>query len=411
MYDSIYNGEIKWFDSPFTDCYHEFVTKAYSLGVISGKTGTEFRPDDPVTREEMAQILVNTIETAGFELNIANDGSEIAYGYSDFYTISEWARDAFVKAVQYGMMSGLSDTELAPLANATREQAVAIINRGRNLFEKSETEYTAPVITGPNNGDLVSGDTIWVLWDYEGPAQEFVIMAKDETENCIDISTSVEKNAGIDARSFENGHTYSVVVGAIYSQNAIVFSEPVYVEFEAPVETPVPVMSPYSDKNSRVFPYGRPFETKEEADSYMTTVQVPVWKLSGDGSKYSSVLSLTVNLALADEVVQIFTEIYNDPEQFPIKNASGYTWRNTAMGKVSEHSYGTCIDINYDENYYCYAETGEAITGSFWRPGENPYSIPADGSVVRAFAKYGWAWGGNAWTRLRDYMHFTFLGN
>ena len=109
--------------------------------------------------------------------------------------------------------------------------------------------------------------------------------------------------------------------------------------------------------------------------------------------------------------MQIFTEIFESGEQFPIKNVGGYAWRNSAMGRLSEHSYGTCIDINYDENYYCYANTGVAITGSFWRPYENPYSIPENGSVVKTFAKYGWAWGGNAWSRLRDYMHFTYLGN
>ena len=48
--------------------------------------------------------------------------------------------------------------------------------------------------------------------------------------------------------------------------------------------------------------------------------------------------------------------------------------------------------------------------GSHWLPGEDPYSIPADGDVVRAFAKYGFAWGGNAWQSSQDYMHFSYFG-
>ena len=48
--------------------------------------------------------------------------------------------------------------------------------------------------------------------------------------------------------------------------------------------------------------------------------------------------------------------------------------------------------------------------GSYWKPGEDPYSIPAGGDVVRAFAKYGFAWGGDAWTSKRDYMHFSYFG-
>ena len=44
----------------------------------------------------------------------------------------------------------------------------------------------------------------------------------------------------------------------------------------------------------------------------MTTVTIPVWKLSG-GVKVSSTMSLTVHAAIAEDVKAIFTEIYNDP--------------------------------------------------------------------------------------------------
>ncbi len=78
---------------------------------------------------------------------------------------------------------------------------------------------------------------------------------------------------------------------------------------------------------------------------------------------------------------------------------------------MSEHSYGTCIDINPDENYYVKPD-GTPITGSFWKPGENIYSMPADGSVVSTFKRYGWKWGGDAWGAgySKDYMHMTYLG-
>ena len=166
-----------------------------------------------------------------------------------------------------------------------------------------------------------------------------------------------------------------------------------------------------ADKEAVVFPNGKPFETVGEAEMYMSSVTVPVWKVKSNGEKYSSTATLTVNSALTDEVLQIFTEIYNSPEQFPIKSVGGYCWRNTAGGSVSEHSYGTCIDINPDENYYVKPD-GTPITGSFWKPGENIYSMPADGSVVSTFKRYGWKWGGDAWGAgySKDYMHMTYLG-
>ena len=168
----------------------------------------------------------------------------------------------------------------------------------------------------------------------------------------------------------------------------------------------------YDQKLNRVFPDGQYFREKEQADACMTSVTVPVWVLKSDGTKYSSTRTIKINAALAEDVVKIFTEIYNDPSQFPIKSLGGYAWRKTASGNVSEHSFGTCIDINANENYYV-SPSGKAITGSHWKPGEDPYSIPGDSIVVRTFAKYGWAWGGNAWGDWgnKDYMHFTYLGN
>lgn len=162
-----------------------------------------------------------------------------------------------------------------------------------------------------------------------------------------------------------------------------------------------------SDKYARIFGGPQVYTSKEQADADMQVITVPVWKMKSDGTKYSSSATLTIHKNLAADVSAIFKEIYNGPEQFPIKSAGGYNWRSTATGSVSQHSYGTCIDINPDENY-CLYRSGRQI-GSFWKPYDNPYSITPDGDVMHAFVKYGWAWGGN-WNSVKDYMHFSYLG-
>ena len=103
----------------------------------------------------------------------------------------------------------------------------------------------------------------------------------------------------------------------------------------------------------------------------------------------------------------VFTEIYNDPEQFPIYSVEGYAWRGASA--TGEHNCGTAVDINANENYQVYPD-GRVGAGSHWTPGEDPWSIPEDGSVVRIFRSYGYSWGGNAWPTNRDYMHFSYLG-
>lgn len=150
------------------------------------------------------------------------------------------------------------------------------------------------------------------------------------------------------------------------------------------------------------------FSSKEEADSHMTTVTVPVWRLNkSTGEKSPSELSFPIHTALAEDMEAIFTEIFQDPEQFPIYSIGGYQWRGTS----GEHNCGTALDINYIENYQIQPD-GRITAGECWLPGENPFSIPEDGSVVRIFNAYGYSWGGNAWPSYsnKDYMHFSYLG-
>ena len=156
----------------------------------------------------------------------------------------------------------------------------------------------------------------------------------------------------------------------------------------------------------------RRFASQDEAKAAMTTITVPVWKLQG-GTKVSSTLSFSVHAAIAEDVKAIFTEIYNDPEQFPMKDVGGYSWRGDSA--TGEHNCGTAIDINANENYQI--REGQVLAGSLWEPGSNPYSIGPDSSVVRIFAEHGWSWGGDAWaydsddaTGYHDYMHFSYMG-
>ena len=154
------------------------------------------------------------------------------------------------------------------------------------------------------------------------------------------------------------------------------------------------------------------FASQEEAAAAMTTVTVPVWQLSG-GEKVSSTLTLSVHAALAEDVKEIFTEIYNDPERFPIHDVGGYAWRGDSA--TGEHNCGTAIDINANENYQI--RDGQVLAGSCWEPGTNPRSISPHSSVVRIFAEHGWSWGGDAWAYssddsegYHDYMHFSYMG-
>ncbi len=163
----------------------------------------------------------------------------------------------------------------------------------------------------------------------------------------------------------------------------------------------------YQDKAQRIFglPYYKKYASKEEADRHMVSITVDVWDFAADGvTKVSKQRTLVVHQNIAATVKQIFKEIYEGQERFPIKNVSGYTWRGESSN--SEHCCGVAIDINWEENYLI--DNGVIISGKLYEPGVNPYSIPTDGEVARIMNKYGFKQG--IWGNRCDYMHFSYFG-
>ncbi|NLO04718.1 MAG: hypothetical protein GX131_02695 [candidate division WS1 bacterium] len=144
----------------------------------------------------------------------------------------------------------------------------------------------------------------------------------------------------------------------------------------------------------------------------MSVVSFLAWGLDGE-EKAARRLEVVVNDALAGEVMSILREIYLDPDRFPIHEVIGYDYRTIAGGggRMSWHAAGRAIDINRAQNpmirdgQYTVHPDEPPYEPKQWRPGEDPLSITADGSVVRAFKRHGWRWGGD-WTSSKDYQHF-----
>ncbi len=164
----------------------------------------------------------------------------------------------------------------------------------------------------------------------------------------------------------------------------------------------------YESRANRIFgtDYYKEYKTASAASKNMKTIKIKTWDINSKGKKYTRYHYLTVHKNIAETVQQIFKEIYNGKEKFPIKDVGGYSWRGDTSS--SEHCEGLAIDINANENAQIDGYTGKPIVGSFYKPGENPYSIPANGDVVNAFRKYGFSWGNWFWNP--DFMHFSYFG-
>ena len=117
---------------PFTDLtqnwYKDAVLWAYQTGVVSGTSATTFAPDLPVTREQIAVILMGYAEKV---LGVTRTWTPADLSvFPDAGSVSGWAKDALADAVALGLISGASNggvTYLSPKCSATREQVATIL--------------------------------------------------------------------------------------------------------------------------------------------------------------------------------------------------------------------------------------------------------------------------------------------
>ena len=103
--------------------YADEVAAASAAGLISGYDGF-FRPDDTITREEMAVIIVKACQFRGGETVTGQIDR-----FADKDDISSWALTYADQAVSTGLISGMTADTFAPRNNATRAQVTSLLKR------------------------------------------------------------------------------------------------------------------------------------------------------------------------------------------------------------------------------------------------------------------------------------------
>ena len=107
------------------DWYADAVNWAASEGIVAGYEDNTFRPNDPITREQLAAMLMNYAAWKGEDVSACADLS----GYNDAASVSSWAAETVQWAVADGLISGMPGNLLEPQGSATRAQVAAILQR------------------------------------------------------------------------------------------------------------------------------------------------------------------------------------------------------------------------------------------------------------------------------------------
>lgn len=117
----------------------EAVKKA---GLMVGNQG-EFRPNDRITREELATILVHAANGTAAK----GDGLKVA----DQAEISDWAKGYVQAAMEMGLMSG-DGTNFKPKNHAQRQEVAAVLlNFVKVMASKDAVDTFAPALSAINH--------------------------------------------------------------------------------------------------------------------------------------------------------------------------------------------------------------------------------------------------------------------
>lgn len=117
-------------DAGFTDVaagdwYATSVNWAAREGIVAGFEDESFRPNEAITREQLAAILCNYSAWKGEDTSARADLDE----YTDAISISSWATDTMSWAVAEQLLAGVTENTLEPQGAATRAQVAAVLQR------------------------------------------------------------------------------------------------------------------------------------------------------------------------------------------------------------------------------------------------------------------------------------------
>lgn len=112
-------------DVPQDAYYSDAVAWAKEAGLVSGFDNVHFGPDESITRQDLAMVLMRYIGMIGTEYITTQ---EYIY-FADEAEISDYAKDAIQTLNKLGVLNGIGDNHIAPRDSATRAQAAAMLRR------------------------------------------------------------------------------------------------------------------------------------------------------------------------------------------------------------------------------------------------------------------------------------------
>jgi len=113
-----------------TDYFYKEVGIAKQLGIASGTGNNMFKPNDLITRQDVAVLLEKALKIA--KKPDFNNDKEQLQKFEDYSDISQYALDSVANVVSIGLMQG-SGGYIKPKDNTTRAEAAVVFYKLYNI--------------------------------------------------------------------------------------------------------------------------------------------------------------------------------------------------------------------------------------------------------------------------------------
>lgn len=119
-------GGVSFADVAKGSWYAPYVEWAVKNGITQGMGDGKFAPDQAVTREQMAALIIRYADAAGYSLP---DGAAVRGSFRDAGSISGWAYESVDRMRMTGLLSGDGNGNFNPRNGATRAEAATVFMR------------------------------------------------------------------------------------------------------------------------------------------------------------------------------------------------------------------------------------------------------------------------------------------
>lgn len=119
----------KFTDVKSGDWYAGVIGAAVQAGLVSGFENNTFKPNDNITREQMAIMIAAALKQADKQQQVSDNQDSLLAKFKDKTTISSWAQNSVAQSIQAGIIQGMTESTFVPEAPATRAQAVVMLKR------------------------------------------------------------------------------------------------------------------------------------------------------------------------------------------------------------------------------------------------------------------------------------------